>query len=84
MADLNRAGTSELHLLKKEIEVQGEVLSDEKLERRAEVDQLRLEIDTLKKAIDRIHPGFEREFRRIYDEERESHNPEIDRKANEK
>jgi hypothetical protein len=84
MADLYRAGASELHLLKKEIEVQGEVLGDEKIERRAEIDQLKLELDALKKAIDRFRPGFLQSYRQIYDEEKKSHNPETDWKSHEK
>jgi hypothetical protein len=67
---------TEINLLKKEIEIQGEMLASERAERRAEVDQLRLEIETLKKVLESRHPGFKNEFAVAYQEECQSFNPD--------
>jgi hypothetical protein len=77
MGETQMVRAAEIQLLKKEIEVQGELLSAEQGERRAEVDQLRLEIETLKKLMDRMSPGFLKEYEKFYREERQRFNPEL-------
>lgn len=81
MADIGKVYPTEIHLLKKEIEVQGELLNKEVLERKTEIDQLRLEIKTLKRLIETIEPGALKRYDAIYAEEKQSWNPELEKKA---
>jgi hypothetical protein len=80
MADPGKVYPAELHLLKKELEAQGELLSQERLDRRADVDQLRLELESFKQLIERLHPGAIAKLREIYAKESRSWNPEFERK----
>ncbi len=80
VADPGRVYPPEIHLLKKEIEVQGELLSQERLERKTEVDYLRLEINTLKELFEQIHPGFLKRLENLYKVERQTWNPELQKK----
>lgn len=77
MADVGKIYPADLHLLKKELEVQGELLTTERMERKTEVDELRLEVEALKKLLDRMNPGFLRSFEAAYAEERQRFNPEL-------
>lgn len=81
MADVGKIYPTDFHLLKKELEVQGELLSTERVERKAEIDQLRLELETLKRLIDLLHPGTRADFDRIYAEQRQVFNPELRKKT---
>ena len=81
MTERGRVYPPEIHLLKKELEVQGELLSQERLERRAEIDRLRLELETLKKLFEEIHPGFLKRFDRFYIQEKNTWNPELEKKG---
>lgn len=70
---------SEFHLIKKEVETFGESLSQERLERTADIDQLRLEFKALRKALDTLlppHGALEKAYVAAYDELRQIFNPE--------
>lgn len=81
VADIGKVYPTDVQLLKKEIEVQGELLTQEKLERRAEVDELRLQIGALKRLLDQFNPGFSERFEAFYSQERLLYNPELEKKA---
>ena len=70
----------EIRLLKKEIEVQGDLLNHERLERKAEIDHIRLELNALKRLFEQIHPGFQKRFGKVYDQAKHTWNPELERK----
>jgi hypothetical protein len=82
MSDLGIKNTTEIHLVLKEIEAQGELLTREVNERRAEIDQLRLELETLKKMMEKIKPGFLQDYQNYYEEERQNYNPELRKSIN--
>ena len=73
--------TWEVELLKKELLAQGDLLNQEILERRAEVDRLKIQVDALKKLLDQLQPGFISKFDGIYAEERQKFDPERERSA---
>jgi len=77
-ADAGKVYPSDVYLLKKEIEVQGELLNREYLERKSDVDQLRLEFKALVKLLDQIEPGFEKQLHELYEDEKHSWNPEAE------
>jgi len=79
-ADIGKVYPTDVHLLKKEMEVQGELLNQERLERKLEVDRLRLELVSLKRLFEEIHPGFLSRFEKTYEEERLTWNPELEKK----
>jgi hypothetical protein len=79
-ADVGKVYPPEVHLLKKELEVQGELLTQERLDRKAEVDRLRLELDTLKRLFEESEPGFLKRFDRLYAQETRTWDPELERK----
>ena len=80
VADIGKIYPPEVHLIKKEIEVQGDLLNQERLERKSEIDQLRLEVETLKKMFEQIHPGFLKKFEETYTQEKQTWNPELEKK----
>lgn len=71
---------TEIHLLKKEIEVQGDLLNQECLERKADIDRLRLELNTLKELFEQIHPGFQKRLEEVYEQEKQTWDPELEKK----
>lgn len=81
MADLGLKNTTEIHLIKKEVEAQGDLLTQEVNERRAEIDQLRLELETLKKMMETLRPGFLKDYQTIYEEVRLRCNPEFKKES---
>jgi hypothetical protein len=80
-ADIGKVYPTDVQLLKKEIEVQGELLNQERLDRKVEVDQLRLRIDTMKRLLDQLHPGFTQQYDALLPQERQVYDPELDKKA---
>lgn len=76
MADPGKVYPMDVHLLKTEIQVHGEILSQERLERKAEVDELRLEIAVLKKLLEEVYPDFQSSYSAKYREQRETFDPE--------
>lgn len=80
VADIGKVYPPEVHLLKKELEIQGELLNQERLERKSEIDQLRLELETIKKLCEQIHPGFLLRFDKLYATEKYIWNPELEKK----
>ncbi|MGK5081803.1 hypothetical protein WDW37_00735 [Bdellovibrionota bacterium FG-1] len=69
----------DIQLLKKQIETQGEFLNHEHLERRAEIDQLRIELNTLKRLFEQIHPGFHKKYEEMYRQQKQEWNPELEK-----
>ncbi len=67
---------SEIQLLKKEIEAQGEFLSSERLERKAEIDQLKIELESITRTLDRMVAGFQPVFKQMKAEMIQSFDPE--------
>lgn len=78
-ADVGKVFPTDLHLLRRELELQGELLSQERVERRAEIDRLKLELVALKQLFERLAPGFTVEFNRFHARARQSQNPEFGR-----
>lgn len=76
MAEIGIVYPPEVHMLKKALEVQGELLNQERLERKTEVDRLRLEVESLKRLFEEFHPGFLERYARIYSEKEKTWNPE--------
>lgn len=78
-ADKGRVYPQELHLLQKEIEVQGDLLNQEQLERQSEIDDLRLELNALKRQFEQLYPGFLKDFAKFYEREKEIWNPDLNK-----
>lgn len=55
-ADIGKVYPTEIHLLSKEIEIQGELISLEKTERQTEIEELRKELNQVKQVIERSLP----------------------------
>ena len=55
----------------------------ERLERRAEIDSLRLELAAMKRVLERTVPGFENAVEQARDELRSRFDPEFDRTLDE-
>lgn len=55
----------------------------ERLERRAEIDSLRLELAAMKRVLERTVPGFENAVEQARDELRSHFDPEFDRSLDE-
>lgn len=71
----------QIEILKQENLVQGEQLENEKLERKAEVGRLKIEIQTLKKLLNELNPGFLAKYDKLYANERQSFDPELEKSA---
>jgi len=56
MADVGKVYPADIQLLQKQIEVQGELISRERLEREADVERLRIELSTLKSLLEERFP----------------------------
>ena len=76
MATPQKMALSEIQLLQREIEAQGEWLSRERLERKTETDRLRLEVETLKRILSRLHPELAAEIGQEGERVRREFNPE--------
>jgi hypothetical protein len=51
MADVGKVYPTDVHLLKKELEVLGEIFEKDRQDRKIEIDRLRLELDALKRLL---------------------------------
>jgi hypothetical protein len=71
----------QIEILKQENLVQGELLENERLERKAEVGRLKIEIQTLKKLLNEISPGFLAKYDDLYANERQRFDPELEKSA---
>ncbi len=71
----------ETRTLKVGLLAQGEKFNQETLDRKAEVDRLKIKIEALKRLLDEIQPGFAAAFDRVYAEECLRFDPELDREA---
>ena len=80
-ADVGKVYPPELALLRKELETQGELLNRERLERKEEVDRLRLELETLKCLLEELEPGFLKRYEALYAREKQSWDPELEKKT---
>lgn len=67
---------ADLHLLKKEIEAQGEFLNQERLDRTSDIDRLRIELASLKATLEKLVPEFSRTYEEVFSEKLQSFNPE--------
>ncbi|OFZ21620.1 MAG: hypothetical protein A2X94_00340 [Bdellovibrionales bacterium GWB1_55_8] len=76
MADPGKVYPIDLNMLRKEVEIQGEVLGRERLERKAEVDELRLQVEVLKSLLAQQYPDFKKRYEELYQDKRENFNPE--------
>ncbi len=77
MADVGRVYPTDIQRIRKELEAQGELLIQERLDRRDEIDGLRLELGALKQLLARIHPGFLPRYAETLVEERRIWNPDL-------
>jgi hypothetical protein len=77
MADVGRVYPTDIQRIRRELEAQGELLVQEKLDRRGVVDELRLEIEAQKQLLARINPGFLARYEEALVEERRIWNPEL-------
>ncbi|HUP57646.1 MAG TPA: hypothetical protein VM598_09360 [Bdellovibrionota bacterium] len=77
MAEIGRVYPTDIQRLRRELEAQGELLMQERLDRKAEVDELSLEIEALKQLLARMHPGFLARYQETLVEERRIWNPEL-------
>jgi hypothetical protein len=50
-ADIGKVYPADLQLLQKELEIQGELLNQERLERKADIERLRLELEALREEL---------------------------------
>ena len=66
---------SEVHLLKKEIEAQGDFLNQERLDRATEIDRLRMEMEAIKESLQELLPEFLELFENRYGELLQNFNP---------
>ncbi len=66
----------ELSLIRTEVEAMGELLATERLERKTDIDRIRIELESLKKAITEVAPEFDSVFQRCYSEILQSYDPE--------
>ena len=67
-----------------ETEAQGELLAKERIERKAEVDSLRIEIEALKKTLQELLPDFIMRYRSTYKEQIQSYNPDLVSEGNQR
>jgi hypothetical protein len=79
-AEVGKVYPTDVHLLKQELAAQGDLLDQERLERRAEVDELRLEINVLKRLLDQARPGILGRYDELLAEERQTWNPDLRKK----
>ena len=79
-ADIGKVYPPEIQLLKKEVEVQGDLQNEERLERKTEIDHLRLQLETLKRIFEQTQPGFLKKFNKAYEQEKLNWNPELEKK----
>jgi hypothetical protein len=80
-ADVGKVYPADLKLLKEELSVQGDLLEQERLERKTEIDELRLELETLRHYLEEKDPEFRKRFCEIRDRKRQKWNPELRKHA---
>lgn len=66
----------DLELLLKELENQGEILEREQIERKAEIDHLRLELEAIRTTLKVLLPEFARRYDTTYDDLLQRFDPE--------
>lgn len=66
--NLSPAEITDIHQLRQEIGALGDRFDEESLDRRAQIDRLRLEVAILKKVMTQAIPNFESDYRAAYDE----------------
>lgn len=71
----------DLHLLKKEIETLGESWDQDRLERRSEIDRLRMEVHAIRDALGALVPRFTDAYNESYNELLQTFDPEAERKT---
>lgn len=67
---------ADLHLLRKEIEAQGEFISQERLERSADVDRIEIQIAALRQVLEDAIPDFDKKYQEAYAQCLQNFNPE--------
>jgi len=70
------ASASEIQLLHREIEAQGEWLNRERLERQTEVDRLKMELEAIRRVLSSGDPEFQRKYHEEFEAVRTGFNPE--------
>lgn len=68
MSETAGYNSSDLQLLKSEIEAMGGFLANERLERKAEVDALRLHFEAIRRTLERSTPTFRQLYEQTYAE----------------
>ena len=79
MADLAQSHSSELQLIWHEIQAQSEQLATYRLDSKSEIDALKLKMITLVGLLEQMLPGFKEEYARLYSQNLQSYNPEMER-----
>lgn len=77
----NKLTPSDFHLLKKELEAQGEFLSQESLDRKAEADKIKIEIESLKKILTQLLPNFQSVYQEAYEKTLREFDPDTEKKT---
>lgn len=67
---------ADLQLIRKEIEAQGEFFNQEKLERVAELDRVRIELETIRVVLGKLLPEFKEEYKKAESRLLKEFNPE--------
>lgn len=70
---------SDIQLIRKEIETLGESWDKDRLERRSEIDRLRMEVHAIRDALIALIPRFDEAYRKSYNELLQSFDPEAER-----
>jgi len=58
MADVGKVYPTDIQLIQKQIEIQGDLISRERLDREAEIERLRIELAAIKHFLDERFPEF--------------------------
>lgn len=78
-ADIGKVYPKDIQALRSQLGALGELLDRERLERMAEIDELRLELQAMKKLGEELTPGFSQKFEQTLHQERWRWNPELRR-----
>jgi hypothetical protein len=76
MTDPLRKSLAEIDLLKKGLENLGDTLVNERLERKAEVDKLRLQLEAIRRTLERHLPDFVAQYEKTYRDLVQYYDPE--------
>lgn len=68
----------EIQLIEKELEALGESWEKERLERRSEIDGLKVEVQAIRKALGSALPEFDRAYQQTYQDQLRAFDPESD------